>query len=137
LDCQLAGWQLCGDILGHVILGCSKEKMQNVHGILCVCVTSWEHHQEMALDLTYNDDFSLFLLDMHQPMKNLTKPNLSRKCLGEIGVRSKRRDEPDQSRIYSNQRKTLTEINLCRGMLRGKTVEEDSGLDWVQSCCTE
>jgi len=45
--------------------------------------------------------------------------------LGEIGVRSKRWDEPDQSRIYSNQRKTLTEINLCRGMLRGKTVEED------------
>jgi len=73
---------------------------------LCVCVFVCHpgiHHQEMALDLAYSDDFSLFLLDMHQPMKNLTKPNLSRKMLGgKLG--SEEKDGMNQS----NQESTAT-----------------------------
>jgi len=59
--------------------------------LLCVCV--WHpgiHCQETALDLAYRYDFSLFLLHMHQPMKNPTKPNLKKKMLGgKLGSKAK------------------------------------------------
>jgi len=96
---------------------------------MCVCVWHPGHHPETALDLAYRCDFSLVLLQMHQPMKkpNQAKPE-EENAWGKFGVKSKRWDDPEQSWVYNNQRKTLTKINLCRGMLGGETMEEESRL---------